>query len=70
MSGVWYLGLAALAVVALGLIVERVYREIFTFEGIRLGERVHVALYDGGPTRMTPARGNPEELTRGRWSAL
>jgi SAM-dependent methyltransferase len=46
MSGVWYLALAALAVVALGLLVERLYREIFIFEGIRLSERLHNALYD------------------------
>jgi SAM-dependent methyltransferase len=45
-SGVGYLALAALAVVALGLLVERLYREIFIFEGIRLGERLHIALYD------------------------
>jgi len=46
MSGVWYLLFTVLAVVALGLIVEWLYREIFSFEGIRLGDRVHTALYD------------------------
>ena len=46
MSGVWYLALSILAVVALGLLAERLYREIFFFEGIRLGERLHTALYD------------------------
>lgn len=46
MSGVWYLLCSILAVVALGLLVERLYREIFFFEGIRLGERLHTALYD------------------------
>jgi SAM-dependent methyltransferase len=46
MSGVWYLVLSTLAVVALGLLVERLYREIFYFEGIRLGDRLHTVLYD------------------------
>lgn len=46
MSGVWYLAFSILAVVALGLLVERLYREIFFFEGIRLGDRLHVMLYD------------------------
>lgn len=46
MSGVWYLAFTILAVVAVGLLVERLYREIFVHEGIRLGERLHRALYD------------------------
>jgi SAM-dependent methyltransferase len=46
MSGTWYLACTILTVVALGLLGERLYREIFIFEGIRLGERLHVALYD------------------------
>ncbi len=46
MSGAWYLLLVTLAVVALGLLAERLYREIFFFEGIRLGERLHIVLYD------------------------
>ena len=46
MSGIWYLAFTILAVVAIGLLVERLYREIFVFEGIRLGERLHTALYD------------------------
>jgi len=45
-SGVWYLAFTILAVVAVGLLVERLYREIFVFEGIRLGERLHNVLYD------------------------
>jgi SAM-dependent methyltransferase len=46
MSGVWFLALSTLAVVALGLLAVRLYREIFFFEGIRLGDRLHTALYD------------------------
>jgi hypothetical protein len=46
MSGVWYLVFAILAVVALGLLFARLYREIFFFEGIRLGGRLHAMLYD------------------------
>lgn len=46
MGGVGYLLLATLAAVALGLLVVRLYREIFFFEGIRLGDRLHTALYD------------------------
>lgn len=46
MSGVWYLVFAVLGAVAVGLLVERIYREIFVFEGIRLGERLHTRLYD------------------------
>lgn len=46
MSGIWYLLLSIAAVVALGLVVERLYREIFFFEGIRLGRHLHTALYD------------------------
>lgn len=46
MSGVWYLLFTVLAVVALGLIIEWLYREIFHFEGVRLGDQVHTALYD------------------------
>lgn len=46
MSGLGYLVLTVAAVVALGLLLERLYRELFFFEGIRLGDRLHVALYD------------------------
>ena len=46
MSDIWYLAVIILAVVALGLLVERFYREIFFFEGVRLGDRLHTALYD------------------------
>ena len=46
MGDLWYLLLSILAVVALGLLVERLYREIFHFEGVRLGDRLHTALYD------------------------
>ena len=46
MSDVGYLALATLAVVALGLLVVRLYRELFFFEGIRLGDRLHIVLYD------------------------
>jgi len=46
MSGVWYLVFSTLAVVALGLLIARLYREIFFFEGIRLSGRLHTMLYD------------------------
>ena len=46
MSGVGFLVLAVSAVALLGLLFVRLYREIFFFEGIRLGDRLHVALYD------------------------
>lgn len=46
MSGVWYLLLAILVVAALGLLLTRLYREVFFFEGIRLGDRLHTMLYD------------------------
>ncbi len=46
MDGAWQMTLCVLAVVALGLLVERLYREIFFFEGIRLGDRLHAVLYD------------------------
>lgn len=46
MSGLWYLAITVLLVVALGLVIERLYREIFLLEGIRLGERIHTRLYD------------------------
>jgi SAM-dependent methyltransferase len=46
LSGVGYLAITVLAVVVLGLLVERLYREIFHFEGIRIAERLHTALYD------------------------
>jgi SAM-dependent methyltransferase len=45
-SGVWYLAVSILAVVTLGLIIERLYSEIFFFEGVRLGDRLHTLLYD------------------------
>jgi ubiquinone/menaquinone biosynthesis C-methylase UbiE len=46
MSGLWYMVLIIVAVVALGHLLERLYREIFFFEGIRLGDRLHTLLYD------------------------
>lgn len=46
MSGIWYLVLAILVVVALGLLIARLYREVYFFEGIRLGGRLHVLLYN------------------------
>ncbi|MHB8834238.1 MAG: class I SAM-dependent methyltransferase [Candidatus Methylomirabilia bacterium] len=46
MSEIWYLLLSVMVVVALGLLAERLYREIFIFEGVRLGDRLHTALYD------------------------
>lgn len=46
MSGVWYFALSTFAVVALGLLLARLYREVFFFEGIRLGNRLHTMLYD------------------------
>ncbi len=46
MSDIWYLLLSILAVVALGLLLTRLYREVFFFEGIRLGDRLHTMLYD------------------------
>ena len=46
MSGVWYLVVTILLVVALGLLIARLYREVYFFEGIRLGARLHTALYN------------------------
>jgi hypothetical protein len=46
MSGVWYMVFTILVVVALGLLLARLYREVFFFEGIRLGGRIHTMLYD------------------------
>jgi len=46
MSDVWYLLLAILVVAALGLLLARLYREVFFFEAIRLGDRLHTMLYD------------------------
>ena len=46
MSGVWYMVVTILLVVALGLLIARLYREIFFFEGIRLGGRLHTMLYN------------------------
>ena len=46
MGGIWYLVVSILAVVALGLLVERLYRELFVFEGVRLSDRLHTVLYD------------------------
>jgi SAM-dependent methyltransferase len=45
-SGVWYLAISIFAVVAMGLLIERLYREIFFFEGVRVGDRLHTLLYD------------------------
>ena len=46
MSGVWYMVVTILLVVALGLLIARLYREVFFFEGIRLGDRLHTMLYN------------------------
>lgn len=46
MSDVWYLLLSIVAVAGLGLLLARLYREVFFFEGIRLGDRLHTMLYD------------------------
>lgn len=46
MNGLWYLTLSTLAVAALGLLVIRLWRELFSHEGVRLGERLHTLLYD------------------------
>jgi SAM-dependent methyltransferase len=45
-SGIWYLVVSILMVVALGLLVERLYRELFVFEGVRLSDRLHTVLYN------------------------
>jgi len=46
MSGVGYMVVTILVVVALGLLIARLYREVFFFEGIRLGARLHTMLYN------------------------
>jgi SAM-dependent methyltransferase len=46
MSDGWYFLLSLLAILALGLLLARLYREIFFFEGIRLGNRLHTMLYN------------------------
>lgn len=46
MSDLGYLVLGTVGVVGIGLLLVRLYRELFFFEGIRLGERLHVLLYD------------------------
>jgi SAM-dependent methyltransferase len=46
MHGLLVIFIGSLMVVGIGLLAVRLYREVFFFEGIRFGDRIHRWLYD------------------------